>query len=79
MSAQIPILLAQSTPLLLAEQGRGLPLVRGLSQGYCRTYPTMITAYAAPGKAVAFALPTRSGTRLMCPSLLDFGRRLRSS
>ncbi|WP_157254988.1 hypothetical protein [Nonomuraea typhae] len=77
--SQIFILLTQSTPSLLAEQGRGLALVRELSQGYCRTYPTMIATYAAPGKAVAFALPTRSGVRLMGPSPLDLGRRLQPS
>jgi len=78
----IPALLTRSAPPLLVERGRGLALVRELSQGHCRAYPTVITTYAAPGKAIAFALPTRSGTRLTCPSPLDLGRRpirLRSS
>ncbi|MEW9551937.1 hypothetical protein [Nonomuraea sp. NPDC050783] len=74
-AGEIPALLARGAPLPLAERGRGLALVRELSQGHCRAYPTVITTCAAPGKAVAFALPTRTGARLTCPSPLDLGRR----
>ncbi|GAA4198168.1 hypothetical protein GCM10022252_48150 [Streptosporangium oxazolinicum] len=44
-----------------AETGRGLPLAYLLSQGRCRTYPTRIFSTNQAGKAIAFALPTRSG------------------
>ncbi|WP_181871480.1 ATP-binding protein [Sphaerisporangium album] len=60
---------------LYAEGGRGLMLVRVLSEGHCRAYPTTTFATGEPAKAVAFALPTRSGTRLTCPPLLRLGRR----
>ncbi|MEV7008945.1 ATP-binding protein [Streptosporangium sp. NPDC051022] len=60
---------------LLAEGGRGLTLVRELSQGHCRAYPTTTFTTDTPAKAVAFALPTRSGTRLTCPPLPHLGRR----
>jgi anti-sigma regulatory factor (Ser/Thr protein kinase) len=66
---------SQTTLDLFAENGRGLALVRELSQGHCRTYLTTTFATDAPAKAVAFALPTRSGTRLTCPPLLHLGRR----
>ncbi|MEU0519103.1 hypothetical protein [Streptosporangium sp. NPDC006007] len=58
----------------LAENGRGLLLVRELSRGHCRAYPTTTFGTGAPAKAVAFALPTRSGIRLTCPPPLDPGR-----
>ncbi|MDF5759167.1 ATP-binding protein [Spongiactinospora sp. TRM90649] len=54
----------------LAEHGRGLALVHGLSEGYCRAYTTALSGTGAPGKAVAFALPSRSGARLMFPPTL---------
>ncbi|MEU0483958.1 hypothetical protein ABZ260_32835 [Streptosporangium sp. NPDC006013] len=60
---------------LFAESGRGLVLVRELSQGHCRAYATTTFATEAPAKAIAFALPTRSGIRLTCPPLLRLGRR----
>ncbi|WP_326830169.1 ATP-binding protein [Streptosporangium sp. NBC_01810] len=65
----------QTAPDPLAESGRGLLLVRELSRGYCRAYPTTTFTGDAPAKAVAFALPTRWGTRLTCPPLLHLGRR----
>ncbi|GAA4200521.1 hypothetical protein GCM10022252_53860 [Streptosporangium oxazolinicum] len=65
----------QVTPDPLAEHGRGLPLVRELSRGHCRAYPTTTFTTDAPAKAVAFALPTRWGTRLTCPPLPHLGRR----
>ncbi|WP_051751414.1 ATP-binding protein [Streptosporangium amethystogenes] len=75
----IPAVLDSSRPRivpdLFAENGRGLLLVRELSQGYCRAYPTTTFTTDAPAKAVAFALPTRWGTRLTCPPLLHLGRR----
>ncbi|MGW0595218.1 ATP-binding protein [Streptosporangium sp. NPDC002607] len=55
---------------LLAENGRGLLLAHRLSGGHCQTYP-VTTLAATPGKAVAFALPTLSGNRLIFPSLPD--------
>ncbi|SFL19466.1 Anti-sigma regulatory factor (Ser/Thr protein kinase) [Streptosporangium canum] len=57
---------------LLAENGRGLLLTHRLSNGHCRVHPaTIFTSGTAgtPGKAVAFALPTRSGSRLTFPCL----------
>ena len=60
---------------LFAENGRGLILVRELSQGHCRAYSTTTFITDAPAKAIAFALPTRSGTRLTCPPLFHLGRR----
>ncbi|GAA0834881.1 hypothetical protein ACFQVD_14250 [Streptosporangium amethystogenes subsp. fukuiense] len=33
-------------------------------RGHCRAYATTAFAAEAPAKAVAFALPTRSGSRL---------------
>ncbi|GAA3100960.1 ATP-binding protein [Streptosporangium carneum] len=60
---------------LFAENGRGLTLVRELSLGHCRAYPTTTFTTDAPAKAVAFALPTRSGARMTCPPLLRLGRR----
>ncbi|WP_165781526.1 ATP-binding protein [Streptosporangium minutum] len=57
---------------LLAENGRGLLLARRLSRGHCRVRPvTIFTSGDAgtPGKAVAFALPTHSGSRLTFPCL----------
>ncbi|GAA3509234.1 anti-sigma regulatory factor (Ser/Thr protein kinase) [Streptosporangium album] len=75
----IPVILnrphAQTALDLFAENGRGLLLVRELSQGHCRAYPTTTFTTDGPAKAVAFALPTRSGTRLICPPLLRLGRR----
>ncbi|MFB9681080.1 ATP-binding protein [Streptosporangium vulgare] len=53
---------------LLAENGRGLLLAHRLSGGHCQTYP-VTTLAAAPSKAVAFALPTRSGGRLVLSPL----------
>ncbi|MEU0481339.1 ATP-binding protein [Streptosporangium sp. NPDC006013] len=52
---------------LLAENGRGLLLAHRLSHGHCHAYPTTIHTTGTPGKAVAFALPTPSGTRLTFP------------
>ncbi|MEU8265810.1 ATP-binding protein [Sphaerisporangium sp. NPDC049002] len=49
---------------LLAENGRGLQMTYELSQGHCKAYRTTTTTTKAPGKAVAFALPTASGTWL---------------
>ncbi|MFI6453458.1 hypothetical protein ACIBF6_18095 [Streptosporangium amethystogenes] len=75
----IPAVLDHSRPQtaldLFTENGRGLILVRELSRGHCRAYVTTAFATEAPAKAVAFALPTRSGTRLTCPPLLRLGRR----
>ncbi|MEU0482628.1 ATP-binding protein [Streptosporangium sp. NPDC006013] len=59
---------------LLAENGRSLLLAHRLSHGHCRTYP-VTTLAGAPGKAVAFALPTRSGDRLILSSLPCLHRR----
>ncbi|MER5625800.1 ATP-binding protein [Streptosporangium sp. NPDC002544] len=56
---------------LLAENGRGLLLAHQLSGGHCQTYPAITLATATPGKAVAFALPTLSGNRLIFPPLPD--------
>ncbi|MFC4533434.1 ATP-binding protein [Sphaerisporangium dianthi] len=64
----------QTAPDLFAEGGRGLMLTRELSQGHCRAYVTTAFAGGEPAKAVAFALPTRSGTRLTCPPLLRHAR-----
>ncbi|GGK87237.1 hypothetical protein Sme01_48540 [Sphaerisporangium melleum] len=64
----------QMTPDLFSEGGRGLILTRELSQGHCRAYVTTTFAAGEPAKAVAFALPTRSGTRLTCPPLLRHAR-----
>ncbi|MEV7969014.1 ATP-binding protein [Sphaerisporangium sp. NPDC088356] len=62
----IPDLFSASDSTLLSEDGRGLLLVRELSQGHCRAYLTTTFATDTPAKAIAFALPTRSGTRLTC-------------
>ncbi|MER5625795.1 hypothetical protein ABT061_32630 [Streptosporangium sp. NPDC002544] len=51
--------------------GRGLLLAHQLSGGHCQTYPAITLATATPGKAVAFALPTLSGNRLIFPPLPD--------
>ncbi|MER6170303.1 ATP-binding protein [Streptosporangium sp. NPDC001681] len=59
---------------LLAENGRGLLLAHRLSHGHCHVYATTTYTTAAPGKAVAFALPTPSGTRLTFPPLPDLAR-----
>ncbi|MEO3809127.1 ATP-binding protein [Sphaerisporangium sp. B11E5] len=59
---------------LFAESGRGLLLVRALSEGYCRAYRTTTFTTAAPAKTVAFALPTPSGTRLTYPPLFDLAQ-----
>ncbi|WP_229798659.1 ATP-binding protein [Planomonospora parontospora] len=59
---------------LLPESGRGLFLVRELTDGHCRAYATTAFATDAPAKAVAFALPTCSGTRLTCPPMLRLAR-----
>ncbi len=67
-------LFSESNSTLLTEDGRGLLLVRELSQGHCRAYLTTTFATDAPAKAIAFALPSRSGTRLTCPPLLHLGR-----
>ncbi|MER5623044.1 ATP-binding protein [Streptosporangium sp. NPDC002544] len=64
----------QTTLDLFAENGRGLALVRELSRGHCRAYRTTTFTTDAPAKAVAFALPTRTGIRLTCPPLLGLGR-----
>ncbi|WP_326639754.1 hypothetical protein OG884_34150 [Streptosporangium sp. NBC_01755] len=42
-----------------------------LSHGHCHVYATTIHTTATPGKAVAFALPTPTGTRLTFPPLPD--------
>ncbi|MER5622374.1 ATP-binding protein [Streptosporangium sp. NPDC002544] len=55
----------------LAENGRGLPLAHQLSGGHCQTYPAVTLTAATPGKAVAFALLTLSGNRLIFPPLPD--------
>lgn len=47
----------------LPENGRGLPLLRELSDGHCLAYPVVTSCTGVPGKAVAFGLPTRSGAR----------------
>ncbi|MEU8206870.1 ATP-binding protein [Streptosporangium sp. NPDC049046] len=49
---------------LLTENGRGLLLVHRLSQGQCHVHPATTHTTGTPGKAVTFALPTRSGA---CP------------
>jgi anti-sigma regulatory factor (Ser/Thr protein kinase) len=56
---------------LLAENGRGLLLAHRLSRGHCQTYPVVTLTTATPGKAVAFALPTLFGNRLIFPPLPD--------
>ncbi|MDH2424926.1 hypothetical protein [Sphaerisporangium sp. TRM90804] len=56
---------------LFAESGRGLLLAYQLSDGRCRAYPTRTIITGAPAKAVAFALPTRSGEDLPLPHLVD--------
>ncbi|MEV4381318.1 ATP-binding protein [Streptosporangium sp. NPDC049644] len=75
----IPAVLDHSRPQtaldLFTENGRGLLLVRGLSRGHCRAYAMTTFAAEAPAKAVAFALPTRSGSRLTCPPPLRLGHR----
>ncbi|MEU4831728.1 ATP-binding protein [Streptosporangium sp. NPDC023615] len=75
----IPALLGSLRPRAepdpLAESGRGLLLVRELSRGHCRVYATAAFTTGVPAKAVAFALPTRWGTRITCPPLLHLGRR----
>ncbi|MFF0311105.1 ATP-binding protein [Streptosporangium sp. NPDC004379] len=52
---------------LLVENGRGLLLVHRLSSGHCHVHPATAFTTATPGKAVAFALPTLAGPRLMFP------------
>ncbi len=47
----------------LPEHGRGLLLLRELSDGHCLAYPATTSCTGVPGKAVAFGLPTRSGAR----------------
>lgn len=47
---------------LYAESGRGLLMAFELSQGHCQAYPTTTISTNAPGKAVAFALPTTPTT-----------------
>ncbi|MEV6862803.1 ATP-binding protein [Streptosporangium subroseum] len=59
---------------LLAENGRGLLLAHRLSHGHCHVHSTTIHTTGTPGKAVAFALPTRSGNRPTFPPLPDRGR-----
>jgi anti-sigma regulatory factor (Ser/Thr protein kinase) len=59
----------------LAESGRGLPMVHALTAGYCLAYPTTLLRAGDPAKAVAFALPTPSGTRLLYPHLFKAARR----
>ncbi|MFF3441696.1 ATP-binding protein [Streptosporangium sp. NPDC002721] len=59
---------------LLAENGRGLLLAHRLSHGHCRVHPATVLTTGTPGKAVAFALPTRSGTRPAFPLLPDLAR-----
>ncbi|MGC5012317.1 ATP-binding protein [Streptosporangium sp. DT93] len=49
---------------LLAENGRGLLLAHRLSRGRCHVHPTATHSTGTPGKAVVFALPTRSS---ICP------------
>ncbi|MER5622369.1 ATP-binding protein [Streptosporangium sp. NPDC002544] len=56
---------------LLAENGRGLLLAHRFSHGHCQAYPVITLTTATPGKAVAFALPTLSGNRLIFPPLPD--------
>ncbi|MFC6084827.1 ATP-binding protein [Sphaerisporangium aureirubrum] len=63
-----------SVPDLFAESGRGLLLVRALSDGYCRAYRTTTFTTGSPAKTVAFALPTPSATRLTYPPLLHLAR-----
>ncbi|GAT68496.1 hypothetical protein PS9374_04161 [Planomonospora sphaerica] len=60
---------------LLSESGRGLFLVRELTDGHCRAYTTTAFTTGVPAKAVAFALPTRSGSCLTCPPMLRLARR----
>jgi anti-sigma regulatory factor (Ser/Thr protein kinase) len=43
----------------LAESGRGLQLVDGLSVGRCAAYPTSVSRTGAAAKAIGFALPCR--------------------
>ena len=50
-----------------AESGRGLPLVRELTRGCCRVYPTTVLSAGVPGKAVGFGLPTPTGRRWRVP------------
>ncbi|MFC4588539.1 ATP-binding protein [Sphaerisporangium corydalis] len=59
----------QDSPDALAEDGRGLLLVRELSQGRCDAYLTTTHATGTPAKAVAFALPT--GDRRRRPGCAD--------
>jgi anti-sigma regulatory factor (Ser/Thr protein kinase) len=52
---------ARTGPMPLTESGRGLLLAHGLSHGHCYVYPTTMSVSGAPGKAIAFALPTPPG------------------
>jgi hypothetical protein len=54
----------------LEEGGRGLLLVRYLSYGCCYAYATRTLITNRPGKAVGFALPTRTGTHPTFPAFL---------
>lgn len=55
----------ESDPSMLAESGRGLLLAHQLSNGRCHAYATTLRTTAAPGKAVAFALPkTRTASAI---------------
>ncbi|RJL31273.1 hypothetical protein D5H75_19630 [Bailinhaonella thermotolerans] len=77
---EIPRILARlgapGPPDLLTESGRGLLLAHALTAGHCRAYRTRTVSRDTPAKAVAFSLPTAAGPRVLCPPLLDFGRRL---
>ncbi len=52
----------------LTGSDRGLLLAHQLSDGHRQAYPARALT-DTPGKAVAFALPTRSGSRLTFPPL----------
>jgi anti-sigma regulatory factor (Ser/Thr protein kinase) len=47
----------------LAERGRGLLMVGGLSGGRCAAYPTTVCHTNSAGKAVGFALPGAGAER----------------
>jgi anti-sigma regulatory factor (Ser/Thr protein kinase) len=50
----------------LAERGRGLLMVSGLSAGRCAAYPTTVCQTNSSGKAVGFALPGAAHTAHEC-------------
>ncbi len=66
-------LLALADGDLFTENGRGLLMAYQLSHGRCRVYPTTALATKTPGKAIAFALPIRSGSHLIFTPISGLG------